>query len=112
MPDWTFLTNHGHVLLYIAAKPDVRISELSDAVGIGERAAQRIVADLVAADYVRRERVGRRNRYSLNADRHLRHPIEHEHQVGRMVGALAPGPGVIGAGAAAAGKPSGSTRSS
>lgn len=101
MPAWTFLTNHGHVLLYIAAKPDVRISELSDAVGIGERAAQKIVADLVQAGYVARERVGRRNRYTLNADRPLRHPIEHEHQVGRLVEALAPSPKVTGSSSAA-----------
>ena len=88
MGDWTLLTNHGHVLIHLGRHPDARISELSDAVGITERAAQRIVADLVAAGYVERERVGRRNRYSLRPDARFRHPLERDHQVGVLLAAL------------------------
>ena len=58
---WTFLTNHGHILLLISRDPDIRVRELAGRVGITERAAHRIVADLVGAGYLSRTRVGRRN---------------------------------------------------
>jgi hypothetical protein len=86
---WTFLTNHGHVLVCIAKNPDVRISEIADQVGIGERAAQGIVTDLVEGGYVTRIRVGRRNHYAVNPDLPLRHPLERDHQVGALLGAVA-----------------------
>jgi DNA-binding MarR family transcriptional regulator len=73
---WTFLTNHAHVLVLLARNPDALLRELADAVGITERAVQRIVAELVDCGYVESERVGRRNRYRIRADRPLRHPVE------------------------------------
>lgn len=89
LPSWTFLTNHGHVLLYLAGSPDARISEIADAVGITERAAQRIVSELVEAGYLTRTRVGRRNHYEIDSALPLRHPLERDHEVGRLVRALA-----------------------
>ncbi len=89
MPAWTFLTNHGHVLICIAGDADARISDIADRVGIGERAAQSIVNDLVEAGYVAKTRVGRRNRYEINPDLHLRHPLEAEHRVGELIATLA-----------------------
>ena len=73
---WTFLTNHTHVLVCIANDPGVRLRDVADQVGITERAAQSIVADLVVAGYLTRSRVGRRNRYEIHADHALRHPVE------------------------------------
>ncbi len=37
---------------------------------------QRIIGDLEEARVIVRERVGRRNRYTLSLDRPLRHPLE------------------------------------
>jgi len=88
-PSWTFLTNHGHVLVCIAQNPDVRISEIADLVGIGERAAQGIVTDLVEGGYVTRTRVGRRNHYAVEPSKPLRHPLERDHQVGELLRAVA-----------------------
>lgn len=88
---WTFLTNHGHVLICIANDPGIRGRDIAERVGITERAAQAIVADLVAAGYVRRTRVGRRNRYEIDTDRPLRHPVEHDHRIGELLSALAAG---------------------
>ena len=88
-PSWTFLTNHGHVLVCIANNSEVRISEIADQVGIGERAAQGIVTDLVDGGYVTRTRVGRRNHYAVNADLPLRHPLERDHAVGELLRAVA-----------------------
>ena len=76
MEGWTFLTNHSHVLLSIAEDPEIRLRDVAQKVGITERAAQRIVADLTEAGYLTATKVGRRNRYKLHAGQHLRHPVE------------------------------------
>lgn len=77
---WTFLTNHAHVLLCLAADPEVRLRDVADQVGITERAVQHIVSDLAAAGVVERTREGRRNRYTLHPEAPLRHPLEaHRH---------------------------------
>jgi DNA-binding MarR family transcriptional regulator len=73
---WTFLSNHAHVLILLAQEPDLRMREVAGAVGITERAVQRIVAELVEGGYLEVRREGRRNRYRLHLDRKLRHPIE------------------------------------
>ena len=39
--NWTFLSNHSHVLLCIAEDPDVLLREVALQVGITERATQR-----------------------------------------------------------------------
>lgn len=75
-PEWTFLSNHSHVLLCIAREPEILLREVADRVGITERAVQRIVADLEGAGYLSRVRTGRRNHYEVHADRPLRHPVE------------------------------------
>jgi hypothetical protein len=85
---WTFLTNHGHVLLCLAHDPTLRLRDVADRVGITERATQSIVADLVDAGYLRRDRVGRRNQYQLNGELPFRHPVEAHRPVGELVSLL------------------------
>ena len=82
---WTFLTNHAHVLVCIADEPDARGRDIAARVGITERAAQAIVADLVADGYVTRTREGRRNRYEIHPESPLRHPLEQHHTVGELL---------------------------
>ena len=84
-PSWTFLTNHSHVLLCIASDPGIRGRDIAERVGITERSAQSIVADLVEAGYLTRERVGRRNNYEINTDLPLRHPVEEANQVKELL---------------------------
>jgi len=86
--DWTFLTNHGHVLICLARDPNQRGWEIAQKVGITERAAQKIVTDLVESGYVRRERVGRRNVYTVTGDRALRHPLEAGHTANELLDTL------------------------
>jgi len=88
---WLFLSNHGNVLLCIARDPQIRISEIADKVGIGERAAQKIVADLVADGYVVRTKEGRRNRYQVNLRGRLRHPLFADLQIAPLIDALRDG---------------------
>jgi predicted ArsR family transcriptional regulator len=90
--DWTFLTNHAHVLLCVSRDPGARLRDIAAAVGITEGAAQRIVTDLVEAGYLTREREGRRNRYELRNDLPLRHPLEHDHRIGEILAVLRPRP--------------------
>ncbi|HEX2317086.1 MAG TPA: helix-turn-helix domain-containing protein [Thermomonospora sp.] len=78
---WTFLTNHARVLICIARSPDIRMRDVAQEVGITERAAQLIINDLEEAGYLTRSRVGRRNTYTVNADRPFRHPAEADHDV-------------------------------
>jgi predicted ArsR family transcriptional regulator len=85
---WRFVTNHTQVLLCIARDQDVRLRDLAPMVGITERAAQRIVADLIDAGFVKRERIGRRNRYSINRSRAMRHPAQFDHEVGELLDLL------------------------
>ncbi len=84
-PDWTFLTNHAHVLLCITMDPEIRQRDIARLVGITERAAQKIVSELEEGGYVQRERVGRRNRYEVNVDIPLRHPLESRHSIGELL---------------------------
>lgn len=88
MSNWTLLTNHGHVMVYLSRYPEARLRDLATEVGITERAAQRIVNDLVDDGYLRKEKVGRRNRYRLNRNAPMRHPIERDHSVGEMLASL------------------------
>lgn len=82
---WTFLTNHAHVLFCIAQDPEVRLRDVAARVGITERAVQRIVTDLEAEGYLVVSKEGRRNRYRVNLDQPLRHPIERHRTVAALI---------------------------
>ena len=86
---WRFVTNHTQVLLAIARNPDVRTRDIAEQVGITERAAQRIVADLVGAGFVESVRVGRRNRYTIDLEAAMRHPAQAGHPIGELLELLA-----------------------
>ena len=86
---WTLLTGHGHVLVEIARNPEARIRDISAAADITERTAQAIVADLEAAGYITRHRIGRRTRYTVNPDSLFRHPAQEGHRVGPFLALLA-----------------------
>ena len=86
--EWTFLTNHTHVLLQLALEHDIRLRDIAARVGITERAAHAIVSDLVEAGYVTRTRIGRRNRYAVLPALPLRHPLEADRTVGELLAVL------------------------
>jgi len=85
---WRFVTNHTQVLLCIARDPEVRMREIAEAAGITERAAQRIVRDLIEGGFVDRERVGRCNRYVVHRGLRMRHRAQREHQIGELLDLL------------------------
>jgi predicted transcriptional regulator len=87
-PRWTFLTNHAQVLVCIAHDPGVRLIDISERVGITERATHRIVAELADAGYITRERNGRRNQYTIQADLPLPDRLTSGQKVGDLLTVL------------------------
>lgn len=85
---WTFFSNHGHVLICLAKNVDQPLREVALAVGITERAVQRIIADLEEAGYLVRQKAGRRNTYTLKTSQKLRHELEMDHSIGEILGVL------------------------
>jgi DNA-binding IclR family transcriptional regulator len=82
---WRFLSNHTQVLLSLQRDPNARLRDIAEQVGITERAAQRIVGDLVDSGYVESERIGRRNHYRINTDVAMRHPAQDGHDIGELL---------------------------
>jgi predicted ArsR family transcriptional regulator len=87
---WTFLTNHSQVLLCIARNQRMTAKEISEVVGITERAVQRLIRDLEESDYIMRVRVGRQNRYVINTEQPMRHPAQGGRPIGELLALLAP----------------------
>ena len=85
---WSFLTNHARVLLCITEEPDVRLREIGERVGVTERAAHRIVNDLVVAGYVSRQRAGRRNQYTVRRDLPLPDRLSRTQPIGELLAIL------------------------
>jgi DNA-binding IclR family transcriptional regulator len=91
---WTFLSNHGNVLVYLDEHPTARLREIAAAVGITERATHKLVSELVDEGYITRTRVGRRNEYSVNSEKHLRQGALAQHTLHELlIGMTRPIPG-------------------
>jgi DNA-binding MarR family transcriptional regulator len=84
-PGWTFLTNHCHVLVCLSHNPTMRIRDIAVAVGITDRAVQRILTELEHGGALRKVRYGRRNSYELNLSIPLRHPLESHRTIGELL---------------------------
>jgi|HubBroStandDraft_5_1064220.scaffolds.fasta_scaffold270820_1 predicted transcriptional regulator len=87
----TMLTNHAHVLVLIAERPDVRMREIATTIGITERAVQRIVDDLTMTGYIVVTKDGRRNRYEIQPEARLRHPLASHRSIGDLIRFVNPG---------------------
>jgi DNA-binding MarR family transcriptional regulator len=96
-PSWTFLTNHGHVLLAVAADPEARVTDLAAKVGITPRSVLQILKDLEGGGYLHRRRDGRRTRYAIEPHQHFRHPADADREIDGLIGlfsgSAAPGEG-------------------
>ncbi len=88
MNEWGFLTNHARVLLLIAHDPEARLRDIAAGLGITERTAYGIVTDLTNADYLVKEKEGRRNRYRIQEHRPLGDPIGRERTIGEVLDLL------------------------
>ena len=86
---WTLISSHGAVLIEVARDPDLPVREIAGRVGLTDRHAYRMLADLCDEGYLVRERVGARNHYRVDPNRPLRHPTIADHRVGELLVALA-----------------------
>ena len=85
LASWTFLSNHAHVLILLGQDGDLRMRDIAVAVGITERAVQRIIHDLEEDGFIEKKRVGRQNRYKVITRQPLRHPIESHRKIGDLL---------------------------
>ena len=82
---WTFLSNHAHVLAYLAEHPSARVRDVAADVGITERSAMRLITQLDQAGIIQRTRQGRRNHYLIDVNAPLMHPLEAHCTVGQLL---------------------------
>jgi len=83
--NWTFFSNNAHVLVCLTKTPQPTTREIAVEVGITERAVQRVLSRLIAADVIQVEKLGRRNTYTINAEKRLRHPLESHRTIGEFI---------------------------
>jgi hypothetical protein len=84
-PQWEFLTKHAQVLVCVAGDPGIRLRDIGDRLGITERAAHRIVAQLRAAGYLTRQREGRRNHYTIAVNLPVPDGVAQERSIGDLL---------------------------
>jgi Mn-dependent DtxR family transcriptional regulator len=92
MGEWTFFSNYGHVLVCLAKHREARLRDVALEVGITERAVQKIVHDLQDKGYVAVSKQGRCNRYRINNRKTLRHSLESNCTVGRLLSLILKSP--------------------
>ncbi|GHC62136.1 winged helix-turn-helix domain-containing protein [Roseibacillus persicicus] len=85
---WTFLTNHFHILVVLSREPTLRISDMATQVGITQRAVQRILSELTEDGVIKIKKDGRRNIYTINRKKRLKHSLESKHSIGELLDIL------------------------
>ena len=73
------------MLLWIAREPGAPLRDIATTVGITERTAFGVVADLTDAGYVIKERDRRRNRYEVQHHLPLAEPTSQERTIGEVL---------------------------
>jgi predicted transcriptional regulator len=85
---WTFLSNHGRVFVYITKNPKSTTELISREVGLTQRGVQKIITELESSGYIARRKEGRCNLYTVHPELPMRHSLEREHAVGDLLLAL------------------------
>jgi len=88
MPEWTFISNHGLVLTYIAKHPQSTTREIASAIKITEWTVHKIIAELEKEGYIERQKAGRRNVYYINPRSSLRHETVRDVKIGDLLKVL------------------------
>jgi hypothetical protein len=89
---WAFVSKHGYALLCIANDPDSRLLDIAASVGITERGAHTLVSQLVEGGYIKKTKQGTRNRYEVQREAPMRHPLLRHQTIGQLLDALASNP--------------------
>ena len=91
MASWTFITNHGAVLILISRQDMMTTREIASELNITERSVIRIISDLETDGYISKQRVGRSNHYKVNRHAMLRQETVRDVAVGDLLEALSSG---------------------
>lgn len=83
--NWTFLSNHSHVLIALSKNPGMVLREVAILVGITERAVQKIISDLERDEFISKKKIGRQNIYRISQDKKLRHHLESHKSIGDLI---------------------------
>jgi DNA-binding MarR family transcriptional regulator len=83
--NWTFLSNHSHVLIALSKNPGMVLREVALLVGITERAVQKIISDLERDEFISKKKIGRQNIYKISQDKKLRHHLESHKSIGDLI---------------------------
>ena len=86
--NWTFITNHGLIVVYLFENPSHTAREIAEYLGITERTIHKIIKDLEEASYITRTRRGRKNLYSVKPDIPLRHHTKQDVLIADLLSAL------------------------
>ena len=86
--NWTFITNHGLIVVYLSENPSHTAREIAEYLGITERTIHKIIKDLEEASYITRTRSGRKNLYSVRPDVPLRHHTKQDILIADLLSAL------------------------
>jgi len=86
--DWTFLSDHAHVLVVLARDPRSDGRAVAKATGTDIDTVQVILHELEEAGFIRREREGATEFTFIDRTKTLRHPVEGHHAVGRLLHAV------------------------
>ena len=86
--EWTFLSNHGRVLAYIAKNPHSTVQSIASATGLSGPGVQKIIGDLGKSGYIERLKAGRSNYYTVHPELPMRHHLESEYPVGQVLRAI------------------------
>ncbi len=89
---WTFLTHHARLMRMLQKGQSAKIEDLATVLGVTRRYVASILNDLTDGGYLTKERVGRRNHYSINREAELRHETSLHKSVGDLIDSL----GVVG----------------
>ena len=85
---WGLLTNHALVLIHVIEHPRSTLRDISDSVGVTERAALSLLRALEADSIVARRREGRRNAYTVDVDVLMRHRSHGKYSISQIANAL------------------------
>ncbi|MFH1383317.1 MAG: helix-turn-helix domain-containing protein [Chloroflexota bacterium] len=88
MTEWTFITHHGLVLLYVSGHPQCTAREMALAINVTERTVHRILDNLEAQGYIKRQRTGKGSLFQTNPDLGLRHELTRDVVVGDLIKVL------------------------
>jgi predicted ArsR family transcriptional regulator len=87
-PKWTFITNHGAVLVLLNRHGMITAREVAQVLGITVRSVRRIIQELETEGYIKITKQGRRNIYTINDHRPLRRQDQREVDIGTLLDAL------------------------